>query len=114
MAYLLSDKELVSAARGLNRAQEDEGCGGDGIPCYLFVLLSVSDDTRAKLVADPNWIMEDHSDDPNWEEAQEAYATWDEIHESWVARHIEKCGNDWSAWVQPVREFVESTRLGVR
>jgi hypothetical protein len=117
MAYLLSDLELVAAARALHDAQEDAthgDQGGNGVPAYLYVLLSVSDDTRAKLVADPNWLMEDHSNDNNWEEAQEAFGEWenDEDTGAWVDLQMESLGRDWAAWVEPTRELVRQRRQG--
>lgn len=115
MAYLLSNHQLVDAARALHNAQEDATHGeqgGNGVPAYLYVLLSVTDDTRAKLVQDPNWLMEDHSGDGQWEEAQEAFADWENDDDTgdWVEEHMAAYGDRWVDWVQPVRELIAVKR----
>jgi hypothetical protein len=115
--YLLSDAELVAGALALHNAQEDATFGdqgGNGVPAYLYVLLSVTDDTRAKLVADPNWLMEDHSNDGYWEEAQEAFADWenDEDTGAWVEENLSVHGTRWNEWVQPVRDLVATKSRG--
>lgn len=113
MGYLLSDQEIVKAAVALNRAQDD--ASDEGIPAYLYVLLSVSDDTRAKLVADPNWLMEDHSSDGHWEEAQEAFAEWEnEVDPDFVHETFMKLTDDWPMWIPEIREHINARRVGSR
>lgn len=115
--YLMGDQDLINAASAMHRAQEsasDGEIGGEGIPAYLYVLLSVKDDVRHRLAQDPNWLMEDHASDPDWEAAQEAFADWDHVHSDWVMGKIEELGNDWPAWVQAIRGLIAHSRVEIQ
>lgn len=112
MGYLLSDQEIIKAAIALSEANE-ESVPTEGVPSYLYVLLNVGDDTRAKLVANPNWLMEDHSNDSHWEEAQEAFSEWEnEVYAYFI--HPSYKTEDWTVWINGIRKFRDASRADAR